>query len=273
MKWPGWRWERCLGAAWLAATCAVAAPESDGSTPPSINPPALLIDVPTAGLTGRGEVETRGRVFPGGGIDLRVDFGLGDRVAVGAGFGGVQVIGDGRPEWYPGPGLALKVRLLEENWTLPALAVGIDTRGAGFWDEDRDRFQFKSRGAYLVASKNYSFLGDLALHGGASRSLEADDDGDVTGFAGVEKSLGTWMGLAVEYDLATNDNVEDGVYGKGRGYVNAALRVRPDPRLEVRLVIRDMLDNTELADPRLSDVVADEGWGREVGLSYFATFF
>jgi hypothetical protein len=34
-----------------------------------------------------------------------------------------------------------------------------------------------------------------------------------------------------------------------------------------------MLDNSELADPSLSDVVADEGWGREVGLSYFGTFF
>jgi hypothetical protein len=239
----------------------------------SYAPSSLLVDVPTAGLTDRGTLEIGGRVFPGGGIDLRLDLGLGARLALGAGFGGLQVIGDGRPEWYPAPGLALKIRLLEENWTLPAFAVGIDTRGAGFWDEGRDRFQFKSRGVYVVASKNYAFLGDLSLHGGANRSLEDADDGDVTGFVGLEKSAGSHIALAAEYDLATNDDRDDGVYGEGRGYLNAAIRVRPDPRLEVRLVIRDMLDNSGLADPSLSDVVVDEGWGREVGLSYFSTFF
>lgn len=269
MKWPGWWWVLCLGATLLGAASALAAPGSDA---PASYPPTLLVDVPTAGLTGQAQVETWAKAFPGGGLELRVDVGLTDRISVGVGYGGLQVIGDGDPEWYPRPGLALKIRLLEENWTLPALAVGIDTRGAGFWDEARDRYQFKSRGVYVVASKNYAFLGDLALHGGANRSLEDEDDGDVTGFAGLEKSIGPWIGLGAEFDLALNDNEDDGVYGEGRGYLNGSLRVRPDPRFEVRLVVRDMLDNSELADPSLSDVVADEGWGREVGVSYFASF-
>jgi hypothetical protein len=205
MKRPGWWWVLGLGAASLGATCALAA-EPEGGAGPASDPPTLLVDVPTAGLTGRGQVESHACVFPGGGIDLRVDVGLGSRVSVGAGYGGVQVIGDGEPEWYPRPGLALKVRLLEENWTLPALAAGIDTRGAGYWDKARDRFQFKSRGVYLVASKNYAFLGDLAFHGGANRSLEDEDDGDVTGFVGLEKSIGPWIGLGAEFDLALNDD-------------------------------------------------------------------
>ncbi|MFN8177339.1 MAG: hypothetical protein U0167_05395 [bacterium] len=270
---PGWWW--AVGATVIGAwaTCALAAPESGQSRAAFEAPSALLVDVPTAGTTPKGTVETRGRAFPAGGIELRLDLGVLDRVSVGVGFGGVQIIGDGDPRWDPRPGFALKARVLDETWTLPAFALGIDTRGAGFWDRDRERFQFKSRGFYAVLSKNYAFLGDFSFHGGASRSFEAKDDGDPTLFAGLEKSVGSRIGLGVEYDLARNDDRKDGAYGRGRGYLNAVLRMRPGPQVEVRVVVRDMLDNSELAEPRLADVVADEGWGREVALSYYSNLF
>ena len=111
------------------------------------------------------------------------------------------------------------------------------------------------------------------MHGGASRSFESRDDGDPTLFGGFEKSLGPAAGLAMEFDAAANDNRQDGVYGRGRGYLNAVLRIRPAPRLELRIIVRDMLKNSELSDPRRSDVVVDEGWGREVALTYVATPF
>ena len=269
MGWPGW-WGRVLGAVAAGATCAFAepGPPFDASAPAS-----YLIDAPTAGLPPHGIVEARAAVFPGGGVEVRVDAGLLDRVEVGMGFGGMKMIGDGQPDWYPRPGFALRARVLEESWTMPAISVGVDTRGGGFFDDDRDRFQFKSRGIFAVASKNYELLGDLALHGGVSRSLETEDDGDPTAFGGLDKSLGERAGIAVEYDLATNDDARDGVYGRGRGYLNAALRLRPAPQLELRLVVRDMLQNSERSDTAYGDVIADEGFGREISLTWTTAAF
>ncbi len=235
-------------------------------------PPRFLVDTPTAGLVPAGAFETRVQVFPGGGVEAWVDIGIADWLALGGGYGGLKIIGDGDPDWYPEPGFELKIRVLEEGWTLPALALGIDTQGAGYWDESRDRFQFKSRGVYVVASKNYAWLGDLTFHGGVSRSLEEEDDGDPTPFAGIEKSVTDSWRLALEYDLGANDNREDGVYGRGRGYLNAALSWNMAAGMEIRLVVRDMLDNSEAVDPAFTDVIADEGWGRELSFSYLESF-
>jgi hypothetical protein len=43
--------------------------------------------------------------------------------------------------------------------------------------------------------------------------------------------------------------------------------------MELRIIVRDMLKNSELSDPGRSDVVVDEGWGREVALTYAALPF
>ena len=238
----------------------------------ALAPSRSLVDTPTAGNVPSGTFETRARVFPGGGLELRLDIGLTRWLTLGGGFGGVKVIGDGEPDWYPEPGFALKVRLLEETWTLPAFALGIDTQGAGYWDESLERFQFKSRGVYAVLSKNYAWLGDLTLHGGVGRSLEENDDRDVTPFCGIEKSIGSAWGMALEYDAAINDNRDDGAFGRGRGYLNGSLRWALSPAIELRFVVRDMLENTETIDPLYRDVIADEGWGRELSFSYMESF-
>jgi hypothetical protein len=231
-----------------------------------------VVDTPTAGLLARGSFETRSRVFPGGGVDFRLELGLANWLSLGTAYGGVQIIGDGEPDWNPEPGFFLKARVLDETWVGPALAVGIDTQGSGYYDHDRNRFQFKSRGLYAVASKNYAWYGDFSLHGGISRSFEDDDDGEPTAFVALEKSLGAYFGVAAEYDVATNDNRDDGTFGQGRGYLNGAVHWSLAPEIQLRLVIRDMLNNSEPVEPRLSDVVVDEGWGRELSFSYVESF-
>jgi hypothetical protein len=42
--------------------------------------------------------------------------------------------------------------------------------------------------------------------------------------------------------------------------------------MELRVVVRDMLGNAESVDPTFSDVVVDEGWGREFAFSYVENF-
>jgi hypothetical protein len=207
-------------------------------------------------------------MYPGGGIEGRLDVGIIPRINLGASYGGQQIIGDGDPTWNPTIGLSAKIRVIDETFAFPAFAIGIDTQGSGFYDDARSRYQFKSRGIYVVASKNYSWLGDLTLHGGGSRSLEDDDDGNPTFFGGLDKSLGPFAGLALEYDGGLNDDHDDGAYGHGRGYLSSALRVSLANTVEVRLVLRDLLRNTESERAEISDVVVDEGVGREFHLSY-----
>jgi hypothetical protein len=148
----------------------------------------------------------------------------------------------------------------------------MDTQGSGWWDEERQRYQFKSRGLYVVLSKNYALWGDLGLHAGVSRSLEDDGDTNATPFVGIEKSIGRSFGIALEYDPALNDDRDDGVYGQGRGYLNALVRWNLAPRMQIRFAVRDMLDNSEPAASDNSEVVTDEGWGRELWFSYAESF-
>ncbi len=259
-------------ALFVAGIAGTPARAQDEDVPATWLPPREIADAPTAGLVPRGSFETRTRIYPGGGVELRIAVGLFHWIHVGGAYGGLQLIGDGKPEWNPRPGLEARVRLLEETYGWPAVAIGIDTQGSGFYDEERRRYQFKSRGVYAVVSKNYAWLGDLTLHGGGNRSLEDADDGNPTAFGALDKSVGPYVGLGVEYDVALNDDREDGVYGKGRGYLNAALRVTLAPEVEVRFVLRDLLRNTETVSPEYSDLIVDEGFGREAQLSYRVDF-
>ncbi|NNE43586.1 MAG: hypothetical protein HKN12_05220 [Gemmatimonadetes bacterium] len=234
-------------------------------------PARHVVDTPTAGTSPVGAFETRTKAFPGGGLEVRVDIGLTHWLSLGGSYGGLQIIGDGDPDWNPEPGFAVKLRVMQETFFLPAVAVGVDTQGGGYWDSARDRYQFQSRGIYAVASKNYAWYGDLTFHGGLNRSLEGSDE-NINPFLGMEKSIAGLWAISLEYDSALNDNRDDGAYGKGRGYLNGALSWDVSPQMEVRFVVRDMLRNAEPAAPEFTDVIVDEGWGREFTFTYIERF-
>ncbi|MGH2570413.1 MAG: YjbH domain-containing protein [bacterium] len=271
MGWTGMtgRWAQglCIIGTGLAFAAGIA-----GAQELAAAPPRKLIDLPTAGLVPEASFEASVRAFPGGGLVGRADVGLLSWLSLGGAYGGMQLIGDGRPDWYPEPAFALKIRLLEEDYSVPALAVGIDTEGRGYFDEERGRYQYKSRGLYLVLSKNYAWYGDFSFHGGINRSLEEGDDESINPFLGFEKSLGWSAGFALEYDVALNDREIDGAYGKGRGYLNGSLRWASSSGMGFQFSVRDMLKNAEQQDPAFSDVVVDEGFGREFTLAYLESF-
>jgi hypothetical protein len=87
------------------------------------------------------------------------------------------------------------------------------------------------------------FLGYLALHAGANYSLETgDEDDDINGFIGAEKTIGGALSLNAEYDFAFNDNDHE-ARGKGRGYLNASLRWAIGSGLTLGVVLQDLLEN------------------------------
>ena len=186
--------------------------------------PRFLIDTPTAGLLKRGAFSFESNFFQDGGLMFGLYAGALDRLSFGISYGGVGIIGKGKTNMQKLPGILLKYRLLDESESMPAIAFGFDSQGKETYIDSLERFTIKSRGVFVSASKNYSFLGYLSFHGGVNWSMEkADGDKDMNVFWGVEKSLGQEISLMAEYDFAFNDTHGRAI-GQGKGYLNTGIR-------------------------------------------------
>jgi hypothetical protein len=139
---------------------------------------------------------------------------------------------------------AIRYRVIEENQALPALVLGYETQGYGAYRAGR--YQIKSKGVFLAASKNYTGpLGQFGVHGGLNLSREnSDKDGDLSGWVGLDKSINAELGLVAEYDLATNDN-DLSVFRSGKGYLNLGAHWSVVPELSLSLLLKNFLGNGE----------------------------
>ncbi len=145
---------------------------------------------------------------------------------------------------------------------IPAFLIGFDSQGFGKFDKDAKRYYVKSRGVYIVASKNTSFLGGLGLHGGLNFSLENDDsDDDINIFIGIHKFLNEELVTLAEYDLAINDN-QNNTIGSGKGYLNLGIRWSFQKQFFVEFSWNDILENKRETN----------GSSREVQLFYKTSF-
>jgi hypothetical protein len=141
------------------------------------------------------------------------------------------------------PGFSVKLRLLEENTYVPALALGFDSQGHDGYDRSLDRYVIKSPGLYGVFSKNYGVLGYFSIHGGLDYSLErSDGNRNVNLFGGIEKTIGPFLSLMLEYNLGTNDTGNRSL-GEGRGYLNMGLRCSLGGGLTLGVNFKDLSDN------------------------------
>lgn len=209
--------------------------------------PRKLVDCPTAGLLPKGSFDLEIRTFSGGGLLTQASVGLTDRLAMGLCFGGGNIIGAGKVDWNPRPEAQIKYRLFEESSLWPAVAIGFDSQGYGSYSDSSERYEIKSKGVYGVLSKNYTLWGrPLGLHLGSNYSFEKKDgDDDLSFFLGLDKSLNEELSVVVEYDLALNDDHQDGVFGTGRGYFNLGLRWNIERRFFFELDIKNLTDNIE----------------------------
>jgi hypothetical protein len=224
-----------------------------------------MVDLPTAGTLSRGSYDIHLRMQPVGGLLLGFGFGLFDKLNFGFSYGGDNVIGYGNIDWNPQPGFAIKYRIFDESYYMPAIALGFDNQGFGPWAGSR--YMVKSRGFYGAASKNYKFLGTLAFHGGVSYSLEDrhNPDNTLDAYVGIEKSLNNELWLVAEYDAALNDKVKDHQFGEGYGYLNVGVRWLFSNRLMLEADLRNLMRNGEHDTP--AGMI-----GRTVKLAYFDSF-
>lgn len=202
-----------------------------------------LIDMPTAGILERGYVGVTSDILPDGVLIVAIEAGVFENVSFGISYGGANLIGSGKVDWYKWPGVNIKARLLNESVLVPAVAIGFDSQGKGKYIKDDSRYQIKSPGFFAAVSKNFNFLGYLSLHGTVNYSLEGSDgDNFVDLRVGIEKTLGSAFSAILEYDFAFNDN-KNSVYGEGKGYLNAGIRWSVGDGFSLGFDLRDILSN------------------------------
>ncbi|MCS7013464.1 MAG: hypothetical protein RMI34_09660 [Chloroherpetonaceae bacterium] len=183
-----------------------------------------LFNLPTAGTLKRGTFAIEGWFYAGGGAMIGASVGISDRFSLGLSYGAGNLIGSGSPSWNRLPGAMVRYRILDEELTLPALTVGFESQGRGRFIDSLSRYERKSPGFFLAASKNFEFLGYLTLHSGLNYSiLEASDDGNANFYIGLEKTIGTDFTFYVQYDFALNDDRSE-TFGRGSGFLDIGLR-------------------------------------------------
>jgi hypothetical protein len=226
--------------------------------------PKRLVDCPTAGLLPRASFDFDIRIYPEGGVIFGLDIGLMKRLMVGMSFGGENVIGEGDADWNPRIEFAARYRIINESWSLPAMVIGYDSQGDGAYDDSLNRYTYKSKGFYAVMSKGYA-MGEIpfGLHAGANYSLENDDeDKDVSLFFGADLRFGENLGFVAEYDLGTNDDTAEELFGQGYGYLNIGVQWIFSEKLFLQFTMKNLLLNRK-------DVST---WGRGFRIVYFESF-
>jgi hypothetical protein len=246
-----------LSILWFATALAAPACLWAGARMPLYN-----IDHPTAGLLDHGEYYFVGRIGPESSVLAGLGVGFENIFQVGVSLGVERVFDRGSVEVNDKIGIQARIRLLEEYET-PALAIGFDNQGRGFYHEDLKRYDRKSPGFYAVLSKNYvTPVGELSLHGGANYSTETKDDNDPDLFAGTDWRIIPQLSILFDADAALNDNGDGDKFGKGGIYIDGAVRVAYGERLSFMLVFRDLTGNFK----------PTSGVGREFEIFYWDSF-
>lgn len=213
-----------------------------------------LVNVPTAGVLQKGQYEIGMRLFDNGGVLTNIGVGVTDRFMFGIAYGGENIIGSGDVKFNPLPGVEVRYRIIDESAPGPAVSVGFDNQGYGPYikrvsvdtsTQRVNRYTQKSRGLFVVASKNYAFMGNVGVHGGISWSVteKKDKDNGPAFFVGMDKSLNNELSFVGEYDLALNDN--EGLIGNKRGYLNMGIKFNFGNRVMIDFIMTDMLNNSK----------------------------
>jgi len=228
----------------------------------SLVEPLRMVDTPTAGTLLRGSFRAQMRAYAEGGILAGIDVGITDRLMFGISYGGTNLIGIGDIDWNPQVGVNVRYRFFEEAYTFPAILLGYNSQGFGAYVDSTSRYREKSRGIFIAASKNFTFLGTIGLHGGLNYSFEkGDGDKDLNLFIAMDKSINPELAIVAEYDFALNDNSDKSI-GSGKGYLNAGLKWIFAGKLEIDFLLKNMLKNRNTL-PNMS---------REIRISYVEIF-
>lgn len=207
-----------------------------------------MVNAPTAYTLIRGSYSLSTRIYEGGGLFGRWNFGFMGRLLLGVGFTVNNVIGSGDMS-SENPRLGIRLRIVDED-VFPSIAVGWDQRGYGPYDGKH--FLLGEKGAYLALSKELGLGGAVfQAHGGANVvEVEDFDAEEVRFFVGAIVAPVKEIILTVEGDdLFDEDDpvvvAEDGTAAEDTGRthnpcVNAKIAVCFDELLTIGLEVYDL---------------------------------
>lgn len=202
-----------------------------------------VVDMPTAGVLTRGRFAADGFAFGNSGVMVEFTASPFTNLQLGLSFGGSGFLGNRNIVFQNLPGFHARFRAFDETLTVPAFTVGFSSQGRG--EFSGGRFLTHSPGVFVAASKNFSFLGSLALHGGANYSFDPVlEERFPNIYIGVEKTIGSIVSVAIEYNPTLDD---PRVFMRG-GLLNTALRISTGRGFTVELQIRDLLQSLPSAN-------------------------
>ena len=258
-------------------------------------PPLDLVTIPTSGTLPKGSFTLESLLIKDGGIVSKLSVGITDNFYIGLSYGIQDFISEEKLDFNkPMPEIQIKYRIYEESETVPAVVLGLDTQGKGRFlnrYEDGDnvvanfqRYEQKAWGWYIVASKNWTLLGNLGLHVGLNKNtwetdpVENEDpsvifkDKDLNLFFGIDKEINRSFSVLLEYDTALNDNDPEigyNLFGRGKGYLNAGVRWIVGKNIMLEIDFNDISKNyihNEMMDNE------KEYSNRELKIIYFEKF-
>jgi hypothetical protein len=202
-----------------------------------------VVDMPTAGVLTRGRFAADGFAFGNSGVMVEFTASPFTNLQLGLSFGGSGFLGNRNIVFQNLPGFHARFRAFDETLTVPAFTVGFSSQGRG--EFSGGRFSTHSPGVFVAASKNFSFLGSLALHGGVNYSFDPVlEERFPNIYIGVEKTIGSIVSVAIEYNPTLDD---PRVFMRG-GLLNTALRISTGRGFTVELQIRDLLQSLPSAN-------------------------
>jgi len=212
-----------------------------------------IVDAPTSYTLPRGAFDIDFTVYSNGGLIAASNIGLSNYLMIGVSYGADAVFAQEDPAYNPAIEFNVKWRLTEESPTMPGLALGFSSQGNGAYLSDYGRYTYKSKGFYGVMSKAISITGYAwTFHAGANYSTEREQnvgrDKTPNLYGGLTTALRQNLSMAWEYDFALNDNKGVAPYGKGRGYLNAAIKWVYFDNLQLEFTLRNLLENRREAE-------------------------
>jgi hypothetical protein len=237
--------------------------------------PRKLIDAHTAGSLPKGYYDVGFGFFSGGGLNTAINVGLTNRLSIGIAYQVMGLIGQDEVRGQSFPGGFFKYRLMEESYSLPAIAFGFDSQGGGpFYkksmsEEFFPRFYYKSKGLFAAISKSYLFIGQpFGIHLESNYSVvdnqaESEEDNRYPNFTlGFDQTINDELSLVTEYNLGLDDNndrdIRDGLW-------NAGIKWSLIKTLVIEIDFIDMLSHKKIFD-------ISQDMSREVRITYIDRF-
>ena len=203
-----------------------------------------IVDMPTAGVLPKSGFSVYSQFFTQGGMLIELAAAPFTNFNFGISYSGINIIGEGDIQFQKLPGVQIRWRLIDETKLFPAILIGLNTQGRGYFHKDYQRFQTLYPGIYGAVSKNFTWaLGSLALHGGLNYSFENRDTKGIPDiWAGIEQSISSSTSINLEYNTNLD---EDHKVMSTKGLLNASIRMSFIKGLTFELIFRDLFNNTK----------------------------